>query len=404
MNKQSHRQSAWTALAKVTLAAFLCACGPDGDGALEPSGPGVLTIEIGHEVTNVEIDRQARSFDSTESMVAWLQQMLPVEPLMAGDNSVGVTITDNKPKGTLAVDGRALATAYPLIAMLGGLHGEIEIGGVTKCIDIDQVCDGTLASYFREGAEEDFIESNSINEPGVGLKRSLLSRTFNDCTGPSSDRFCIEGRSERTVINLLIGKRTEHFTKTKITRGGDYNSLAAIYGGFMRSAPDNSIFVRERSNPIREARGPNAEVEFSRSSWTFGVESFETEVFQNCNWHVGHRRLLNPIRFGTEWTRSHRAGLIQCAPRTGSPPTPNYPPPIVLSCNGDITNPVLRCSVTGISPTSSIRWSYSNTARPQFNGRTSISFGCQPGWNYNVTVSGGGRSQSTVARCRATSR
>ena len=79
-----------------------------------------------------------------------------------------------------------------------------------------------------------------------------------------------------------------------------------------------------------------------------------------------------------------------------------------LKCNGDYTNPRIQCSVELIDPSSSIRWKRSNVAQGSWNGRTSVSFGCSPGWNYNVEVSGlidgQTKTATTLVRCRASSR
>lgn len=389
----------------IVPAALLIACGPEREGIVQPAGPGELVIEIDGKAISVEVSMEARSFDSTQALMDWLRKLLPVEPLMDGDKTIGLTLdTHGKILGTLTLDGDELSTNFPVIAMIGGLSGQVEIAGVKECVDIDQVCNDDLANYFSIDVEVSMPLGDGEQELAIGQTRSLLSRRFTQCTGPSAEPFCIEGRSERTVVNLLFVKSTEHYTYTKITRGGDYNSQAAIYGGWMRSAPDDSVSVSQRSNPIREARGPNAYVEFTRHSWTLGVDSFETRVFQNCNWHQGHRRLLGPIRFGTEWTRSHRAGLLPCAPLTLPPLAPEYPPELVLSCNGDLGNPVIRCSVSGISQTSSIRWARSGVAQPQWNGQTSIAFACQPSFSYSVTIFEAGRSETALAPCRASSR
>ena len=386
-------------------ALVLSACGASEEALSEsPLSTAALELKIDDRVIRVDLDAEMRRFASMEALVDWLDDRLPVEAVVKDGRTVGYTLeSSSKVSGKLFLDGQTVTTELGVVALIGGLYGEVEIEGQPTCLDVDGVCDGTLAKYF--GALP--IETDGT----TGIKRSSM-KVQNQCSGPDSNRFCIEGKTERFQFNLFGGlKYTRHYTYTEITRGGESNSEVVVFGGLQRAVFDpSSISADTFANPTRVAFGANAKAEFAREAFLVLVQNddFVTNIVQHCSFHRGFRRNTPIIRLATEWNdrqAAGRPGLVQCQQQRGPPPIPDLPPDISITCNGEFTNPVINCSVSSVS---SPTWTVRGVRQPQWDGRSRISFGCMPGATSVVAVSGrvGGRAGSgtTTARCRTTSR
>jgi hypothetical protein len=182
----------------------------------------LLVIDTSNGKGAFPMPANERRFASNEILASFAEQHLAAKVIM--NNAAPIAFTGQirqigTPTWWDARKNTLYEVADPVLAFLGGVSGRIWINDQPLCLDPDQLCDNTPASYLLK---VDITGNHAaLPYPNVFLTRATLQfgvlSQLDQCTADNT--FCTQFNSFFHKIDLGFFKYVKGGANTKVTRG-----------------------------------------------------------------------------------------------------------------------------------------------------------------------------------------
>ncbi|HEU4556406.1 MAG TPA: hypothetical protein VFS20_01110 [Longimicrobium sp.] len=225
---------------------------------LRRDSAGVLTVDARYGRWEFPLPAEERHFASPRELAVFAQRELSAQATVAGDNVVvrgrmrrlgAITWLDARTGGRAAVHD-------PVLAYLGGVTGRIRIGGLSVCVDLDGVCDGTPASYLAKPSPLVDRPPRSAGYRFASGGAAALPSHVDRCTGDGA--FCAQYHSFFNQVDLEFLKYARIGANSRRTRGSVGPSIASVpcAGGLPLDERVNALGITIRTGED-DLRGGN---------------------------------------------------------------------------------------------------------------------------------------------------
>jgi len=195
---------------------------PNQETILTVATDNLLVIDVSNGKAAFPMPANERRFASNEMLASFAQRHLAAKAIM--NNAVPLAFTVQiQQTGTLtwwdAQNNKLYEVTDPVLAFLGGVSGRIWINDQPVCLDPDQLCDNTPASYLL-GMDTTGNHANLPRPKMFHARAALQTRVLSqldECTNDNS--FCTQFYSFYNKVDLAFFRYIRAGAGTKVTQG-----------------------------------------------------------------------------------------------------------------------------------------------------------------------------------------